>query len=390
MSPSPESSVSPSFPRRPRVLLAALGLALLAGCASDVRLPEPVPPRPADVRAQIVRLLPASTSDRAGWAVDIYAAFAALEIAPNLSNLCAVLAVTEQESTFRADPPVANLPRIAWNEIDSRAERLGLPKSVVRVALQLSSPNGKRYSDRIDAVRTEKELSAIFEDFIGMVPMGQRLFGDMNPVRTGGAMQVSIAFAEQHARARGYPYVMNGSVRHEVFSRRGGMYFGIAHLLDYPAAYDRPLYRFADFNAGRYASRNAAFQRAASLASGIPLELDGDLIRHGDNDAQRPGSTELAVRSIGKSIDMDHRAIRRALEQGERAEFERSALYQRVFALAEKFERRPLPRAVVPQIALKGPKIQRKLTTEWFAKRVDERYRKCVARGTATSEPAGM
>jgi hypothetical protein len=220
--------------------------------------------------------------------------------------------------------------------------------------------------------------------------MGQRLFGGLNPVRTGGAMQVSIDFAEQHARERDYPYAVAGSIRHEVFTRRGGMYFGIAHLLDYPATYDKQFYRFADFNAGRYASRNAAFQRAVSRASGIALDLDGDLIRRGDNDDGEPGSTELAVRAIGKSLDMDRRAIRRALEQGDGAEFERSTLYKRVFALAEKLERRPLPRAVAPRIALKGPKISRKLTTEWFAKRVDGRYRRCVARGGASSRAASL
>jgi hypothetical protein len=308
----------------------------------------------------------------------MYAAFAALGLEPSRENLCAALAVTEQESTFRADPPVANLPKIAWEEIDRRAERLGIPRLLVRAALKLASPTGRSYEDRIDAVRTEQDLSRVFEDLIGTVPMGQRLFGGLNPVRTGGPMQVSIAFAERHAKDKPYPYPMNGSVRHEVFTRRGGLYFGIAHLLDYEAPYDRLLYRFADFNAGRYASRNAAFQSAVSLVSGIPLALDGDLIRHGDDD--RPGSTELAVRTLGKRLELSDAAIRRALEAGDEAGFERSTLYRRVFELAERQEGRPLPRAVMPDIRLQSPKITRKLTTEWFATRVEERFRRCLTR----------
>lgn len=362
--------------RSNRFIMGIATLLVLAGCGSQ-RTQEPPAPRPAEVKAKIVRLLPAKTVDREGWATDIYAAFAAQGIAPTTENLCSVLAVAEQESTFQVDPRVPGLGKIARDEIDRRAASVHVPSLLVSAALQVSSLNGKSYSERLSAARTEKELSAIFDDFIGMVPMGRTLFGNFNPVHTGGPMQVSIDFAETQARA--YPYPVESSIRNEVFSRRGGMYFGIAHLLGYPVSYAKPLYRFADFNAGWYASRNAAFQNAVSRASGIPLALDGDLIRHG---SIMPGTTELAVRTLGKQLSMRNPTIRRQLEQGDSLEFEDSTLYERVFALAEKAEGKPLPRAVLPGILLKSPKITRKLTTAWFAKRVDERHQRCMKRAS--------
>ncbi len=356
----------------------AVALAVLAGCASGPAS-TPRPSRPEDVRAQIVSLMPASISDRAGWAVDIYAALAALRIEPSTAHVCSVLAVVEQESTYRADPTVPGLGKISRDEIDRRAERAGVPKLLVQGALQLRSPDSRTYSERIDAARSEKELSDLFEDFIAQVPLGQRFFAGYNPVRTGGPMQVSIDFAEGQIKSRAYPYRMTGSVRDEVFTRRGGLYFGIAHLLDYPARYDQPIYRFADFNAGRYASRNAAFQNAVSVASGIALDLDGDLVVPG-GDRARPGSTEAAARSLAPRLDLGESDIRRALEQEDRADFEQTRVYERVFELAEQVGKRPLPRAVLPRIRLHGPKITRPLTTEWFARRVDERHRRCIAR----------
>ena len=336
--------------------------------------------RPADARALIADLLPPNTTDRSAWATDIYAAFATLRIATTPENICAVVGISEQESGFHADPSVPGLGAIAWRQIEQRAEHAGIPMLVVRGALQLSSPSGRSYSDRIDQAKTERELSEIFDDFIGMVPMGKRLFAGWNPVRTGGPMQVSVDFAERHAKDKPYPYPVEGSIRHEVFTRRGGMYFGIAHLLDYSVAYDKPVYRFADYNAGHYASRNAALQNAISTVSGIPLVLDGDLVRHGDSDGP-PGTTETAARTLAARLGMSERAIRADLEQGEDAALDRTTLYQRIFALADKVEGHAVPRAVLPQIELHSPKITRKLTTAWFANRVDERYRRCLGRG---------
>ena len=196
------------------------------------------------------------------------------------------MAVIEQESGYKADPMVPGLSKIARAEIQRRADRLHLPGFVVAAALDVRSPDGRTYGARIDALRTEQELSALFEEMADRVPMGRRLLDGFNPIRTGGPMQVRIGFAERHAR--GYPYPQDGSIRHEVFSRRGGLYFGIKHLLDYPTSYRAPLYRFADFNAGWYASRNAAFQRAVQLASGQPVAFDGDLLTPGARRAGKP------------------------------------------------------------------------------------------------------
>ena len=197
-------------------------------------------------------------------------------------------------------------------------------------------------------------------------------------------MQVSIAFAESHAAAKPYPYPHSGPIRNEVFTRRGGMYFGIAHLLDYPASYESHIYRFADFNAGHYASRNAGFQNAVTTVSGIPLALDGDLLRYEQGQpSKEPGSTELATRTLGKRIDMSNAEIRRDLEQGRTRDFEKTRLYARVFALADKVNGQPLPRAVLPKIVLQSPKFTRKLTTDWFANRVQTRHRACLDRANA-------
>lgn len=348
-------------------------LALLQGCTGrQAAIPDA---DPVAVRAELLRLLPAQVKDRQGWAQDIQTAFSAQRISPDKSNLCAVLAVTEQESTFSADPQVPGLGRIAREEIDRGAARLHVPRFLVDAALSTPSPNGQSYQQRLQAVRSEKQLSALFDEFITGLPLGRTLFAGLNPVHTGGPMQVSIDFAQKHARD--YPYPYHGTVREEVFSRRGGMYFGIAHLLGYPVHYERPLYRFADFNAGWYASRNAAFQSALSQVTGAPLALDGDLIAPG---AILPGRTEQAARGVGVKLGLRNPQIRSQLEQGTDLAFEETRLYEGVFALAERQAGKALPRAVLPGIELKSPKITRKLTTAWFAGRVEERYQRCMKR----------
>jgi len=391
------------------VRLAAAVLVLLAGCATNrtgdplssaqpsraerrtpARVPAPVVNGPSTSAASlsgpalIEQLLPQRLADRRGWAEDMHAAMSALRVEPTPENVCAAIAITEQESSFRVDPSIPGLPAMARRELDKRRELAGIPKVIADSALKLVSSDGRTYEQRLDSASTERQLSDLFEDFSGRVPLGKALFSEHNPVRSGGPMQVSIGFAQTQAASTRYPFAVQGSIRDEVFTRRGGLYFGIAHLLDYPAQYGQPIYRFADFNAGQYASRNAAFQNALAVASGLPVTPDGDLLPHA-SDAPR-GETERAALSLAGRLGLSESAIHRDLASGEDAAFAKTALYERVFAYAERLDKRALPRAALPRIDLQSPKFTRKLTTEWFANRVDERHRRCMARLGATRE----
>ncbi|OQS39269.1 DUF1615 domain-containing protein [Chromobacterium haemolyticum] len=400
---------------KPSRLLFALLPALLSACANVTppapvsapvvvapvpaepeTLPPPVetPPSPPPVTAPplrpayndpqagrllLNRLLPAKIRDRQGWSNDMLAAFTHLKIPYTAENFCALAAVIEQESSWQADPTVPNLPAIVWDKIAERAHGYLIPLPVVKAGLMKTSPNGKSYKARIDSLRTEREMNDLFEDMareaskLGL-PMSMK-----NPIRTGGPMQVSVEFAEGHVKVWPYPYPRSGSIRQEVFTRRGGVYFGAAILLQYPAPYSQMLYRFADFNAGRYSSRNAAFQAVMEKLSGKDLTLDGDLLSYKDGKAYA-STTQSAVVSQGGKLGMGQGEILRDLKLEKSAAFGQSELYRKTYALADQRFGKPAARERLPQIDLKSPKITRKLTTEWFAKRVDGRYQSCLAR----------
>lgn len=357
---------------------------LMAGCQSGYQsFPSPDMPgqQALEPRYRAVDLLPAQINDRRGWGQDIDTAFAHMDIPATAGNLCAAMAVIEQESSWQADPVVPGLSRIVNKEIYGRAERYRIPALIVTAALKKGSPDGRSYEQRIAALRTEREMNTLFNDMLSELPLGRELLSGFNPIRTGGPMQVSVAFAEQHLRERDYPYARQGSVRDEVFTRRGGLYFGIANLLDYPASYPHPRYRFADFNAGQHSSRNAGFQSAVAKLTGRPLVLDGDLLRYeGSRPSDSVSNTEAAVRMLGDAIQLGPRQIRHDLEKEKSPDFSDTATFQRIFALADTRIGGNIPRQLIPSIDLKSPKITRKLTTQWFAQRVESRYNRCMAR----------
>ena len=374
---APIGQAAPALPAPP-----AAPPAPRAAAGSGATPIPPAYPGEAEARGRIMRLLPTSAPDRAAWTADLFTAFATLRIPLTPENLCASIAVIEQESSFQADPEVPGLPRIVWGEIEKRRQKYLIPKLLLDAAFLKSSPDGRSYKARVNALRTERQMNLLFQDMIAEFPYGKTLLAGYNPIRTGGPMQVSVDFAESHTRQKGYPYPVGGSIRNEVFTRRGGVFFGVAILLDYPAPYTQPVYRFADFNAGRYSSRNAAFQAAVTKLTKKKLDMDGDLLIYEKGEpSPEPSATLTALKPVAPRLGMARNEIRRDLLLEKTASFADTQLYRQVFALADAASGTRLPRETLPRIVLKSPKITRHLTTEWFARKVDARYQSCLARG---------
>jgi hypothetical protein len=372
----PHPTESTLSPRRLAASMIGLTLLALTGCAGPFG-GQPVQPSPWAVREEVSQTLPINLPDRDGWARDIQVAFTTLNIPPRRENICAVLAVVEHQSDYQLAPSNPQLPRLARTEIDERAASSRVPAFIINAALNLRSATGETYNERLDSVRTERELNAIFDDFIERVPLGSQLFGNLSPVQTGGPMRVDLKIAETYLDV--YPYPLEGKPGDEVFTRRGGLFFGTAHLLGYPTDYDETVHRFADYRAGRYASRNAAFQDAVARLTGIDLDLDGHLIRPG---SREPGETELAVRSLAKQLRLDHQQIRESLEQGDALEFANTRLYNRVLRMAGRMEGREVPRAIAPRTRQSAIGEKAGLSPELFAKQVSEHYQQCIARAS--------
>ena len=87
----------------------------------------------------------------------------------------------------------------------------------------------------------------------------------------------------------------------------------------------------------------------------------------------------MAVRKLASKLSLSNSDIHRQLQKGDSQAFETTALYQGVYKIAEQKAGKSLAKEMLPGIQLESPKITRKLTTAWFAKRVDERRAKCMA-----------
>ncbi|KAK0342682.1 hypothetical protein LTR94_021356 [Friedmanniomyces endolithicus] len=234
-------------------------------------------------------------------------------------------------------------------------------------------------------VKTERELDELYREIFDYMSkhyhvsaltgaaklVGQDVGEKMNPITTLGSMQVHIGYAKDNKREGG----SMADLRTDLYSQYGGLYYGIHRLMMYPADYDKPLYRFADYNSGMYSSRNAAFQK---------LDLDGDLLLYGKDSSPKSAKSQSERELISvfaqHNILVTPRQIRSDLKKEKEKKFEDTATYRAVTKLYQEVTKKEPFYAMMPEVVISGPKLSRDYNTNWFATRVNGRYQTCMQR----------
>lgn len=350
-----------------------------------------------EARALAQRIVP-KARDGWGWAADVTAALRENGINPTRSNFCSVMAVIGQESTFTANPEVKGLGAMAEKQILAKLSslplftRIAASEGVGWFLANKPTPE-KSYLSLIRAAKTERDLDLVYRNItfflfrhyattrlLNTATVAHRIDA-ANPITTLGSMQVSAAYAiaeVEKAKDKRLGMAAIWKLRDELYTRRGGVLYGTRMLLGYRAGYPSRLFVFADYNAGRYASRNAAFQHMVAKLSGTDLARDGDLLIY-DAGAPKPeaGATEKALRTL-KFLGLTDENIRADLLTEKEDRFKDTPTYARVAKAYAAKTGAQAPYAMLPQIRLSSPKIRHAMTTADFARAVMVRYENCM------------
>ncbi len=335
--------------------------------------------------------------DAFGWGGDILAALADNKFPQTRENICSVIAVASQESGFNENPAVPNLGAIADRAVREKLGKIPILGAKAYDMLGQMPDARNSFIKRVRAARTERDLDLAYRALVeygagkssldGLLQWGllDKWVEEYNQISTVGSMQVSVAFALNVERGEHWRPITHGesnAVRDRLYTRAGGLYFGARQLLGYESGYDQKIFRFADYNAGRYSSRNAAFQAIVAKLSGHKIATDGDLLSYdklGRVKADVTGS-ETALRALIEHyrLGIDDAALRRDLVGEKSKDFTTTRTWAEVRALYTRVTGKQPAFAQVPGIQLRSVKIKSKMTTAIFAASVNRRYAKCM------------
>ena len=145
------------------------------------------------------------------------------------------------------------------------------------------------------------------------------------------------------------------------------------------------LYRFADYNAGQYASRNAAVQRALARLTGLSLGGRRTISWRSDPTGGPPPRTarrSRAFRAFRQRFvpTLPEARLRQDLEKGKELAFEETPSYLALRRVYREQIGSPMPGAALPELELKSPKLRRGYSTAAYARNVMRHHRACLQR----------
>jgi hypothetical protein len=340
--------------------------------------------------------------DPRGWASDVLDVLKLHGLPQSRENICSIIAVADQESGLVANPTVPNLGQLSEKAVIEKLSKLSILRGGAITFLNHFPSPADSFMQRIRRAKTERDLDLAYRDLVaGLEDYAHRyklgllfdnrfasdLIEGSNEINTIGPMQVAVNFAVQYETQRRGGKALSlqdiYQVRDNLYTRKGGLFYGALLLLGYESGYDKKIYRFADFNAGRYSSRNAAFQAVIGALSKQALATDGDLLMYKADGsvASTVSSTEKVLRSVNQvfALNLKESQIRRDLIQEKTLAFNDTTTYKLIRATYYKVTGKAAVYAQVPSIQLHSEKTSRILTTEKFANTVNGRYQRCLA-----------
>lgn len=373
--------------RRAALLLGVV----LAGCVK----PRPPPKNPGLKVDRVAAFVREDVADKRGWAVDVRDALRAAGRPVKPATVCQVLAIIEQESGYAADPAVPGLGKVVSGELDALFAKLGPVGAPVRRALldHVAEGASATFEERLAGLRTEREADLLYREIVdfhrarhprlakAMDVLAPNLVERHNPITTAGSMQVKVDWALARPESED---LSAERLRDLLYTRRGGVLYGTIRLMDHRADYDSPRYRFADFNAGPYASRNAQLQAMVAELTGQELALDGDMLIYDKKGrpARQDSNSLQAVLAFAEGIpELSERQVRRDLQLEKEERFDETDTVRAIRRAWRESAGQRAPTARMPEVALDSPKMKSGRTTAWFADNVMRRYEACRARG---------
>ena len=370
--------------------------------ASPTTLIATAPAMSLHETAKLIQAAEPTMRDAKGWANDLLNALKQNQLAQSRENVCAVIAIVDQESGFVANPTIPNLGKIAEQAVIKKLHNYPLVGEGAILFLERFPDPASSFLKKIRNAKTERDLDLAYRQLItGLeqyakkyklnILLDNRFAYDFiesnNDIDTIGSMQVAVSYAKQVEIERGRKFLSLADLyelRDTLYTRAGGLYYGTRLLLAYETGYDKKIYRFADFNAGRYSCRNAAFQELIANLSSKKLTNDGDLLIYKDNGevSMTTSATEQALRELSKNLalGLSDYQIRRDLRHEKQLDFNDTKTYR---TLQQSYQSRTGKKsnyAKLPKIQLSSEKTSRILTTEIFAQTVNKRYQACMAR----------